>query len=53
MLQVLLVSFSSSGRFLISSSLDKTARMWNPVSGEELRQFIGDTEWVSHLLLHC
>jgi Tol biopolymer transport system component len=38
--------FSPDGRFVLSSSGDKTARMWDVETGQEIRQFVGHTATV-------
>ncbi len=37
------VAYSPSGRYILTGSVDKTARLWDAVTGEEVRQFVGHT----------
>jgi WD40 repeat protein/serine/threonine protein kinase/DNA-binding XRE family transcriptional regulator len=37
------VSFSPDGQYLLTSSDDKTARLWDARTGAEIRQFVGHT----------
>ncbi|MCB0214045.1 MAG: WD40 repeat domain-containing protein, partial [Anaerolineae bacterium] len=41
--EVRLVDFSPDGRYVLTASADKTARMWDAQTGREIRQFIGHT----------
>ncbi|MGE0609512.1 MAG: protein kinase [Pirellulales bacterium] len=43
---VLSVAFSRDGKKLLTSSYDKTARLWDVETGEELRVFRGHHWWV-------
>lgn len=43
---VLSLSFSKDGKKLLSSSYDKTARLWDLNSGEQLQRFWGHNWWV-------
>jgi roadblock/LC7 domain-containing protein len=43
---VLGVAFSPDGRLLATASEDKTARVWDPATGEHLRTLTGHTNWV-------
>ena len=40
------VAFSPDGRLLATASGDKTARLWDPATGEHLRTLTGHTGWV-------
>ena len=40
------VTFSPDGRLLASCSDDKTARLWDPATGEALHTLTGHTDWV-------
>ena len=42
------VSFSPDGQYGLSSSGDKTIKLWDLESGAEVRTFIGHTSWVSN-----
>ena len=44
--QVYGVAFSPDGRLLATASSDKTARLWDPATGEHLRTLTGHTDWV-------
>jgi WD40 repeat protein len=37
------VAFSPDGQLLATGSDDKTARLWNPATGEHIRTLTGDT----------
>jgi WD40 repeat protein len=41
------VAFSPDGRRLLSGSVDKTLRLWDAESGQEIRSFAGHQGWVS------
>jgi len=41
------VAFSPDGRQVLPGSVDKTARLWDATTGQELRQFPGHTDWVT------
>lgn len=43
---VLSISFSKDGQRLLTSSYDKTARLWNLQSGRQIRRFWGHNWWV-------
>lgn len=43
---VLSIRFSKDGQRLLSSSYDKTARLWNLQTGRQLRRFWGHNWWV-------
>src|SRR5215472_15125153 len=40
------VAFSPNGSRIISGSEDKTVRVWDATSGEELKRLTGHTHWV-------
>ena len=40
------MAFSPDGRLLATASADKTARLWDPDTGEQLRTLTGHTDWV-------
>jgi WD40 repeat protein len=40
------VAFSPNGKYVATASDDKTARLWNVASGQEVFQFIGHTNQV-------
>src|SRR5258706_134110 len=37
------VAYSPSGRYILTGSVDKTARLWDAATGKEVRQFTGHT----------
>jgi len=41
------VAFSPDGRFVLAGSWDNTARLWNTVTGQEVRSFEGHTDLIS------
>ena len=43
---VLAVAFSPDGRWVLTGSADKTARLWDATTGKELRRFVGHSEAV-------
>jgi WD40 repeat protein len=43
--------FSSDGKFLATGSLDKTAKLWDVVTGKEIRTFFGHTGPVTSVAL--
>jgi WD40 repeat protein len=45
---VMSVAFSPNGRYLASSSVDRTVKLWDPHTGNEIATFKGHTDWV-----HC
>ncbi|AEF85322.1 NB-ARC domain protein [Treponema primitia ZAS-2] len=47
--EIYALAYSPDGRFIASTSLDGTTRIWDSVVGRELAQFIGfnDDEWIS------
>jgi WD40 repeat protein/type II secretory pathway predicted ATPase ExeA len=40
------VAFSPGGRYALTGSADKTARLWDVTSGKEIRQFLGHADAV-------
>jgi serine/threonine protein kinase/DNA-binding XRE family transcriptional regulator len=40
---VLTMAFSPDGRYMLTGSTDKTARLWDVASGQQVRQFVGHT----------
>ncbi|QDV51132.1 protein kinase domain-containing protein [Gimesia fumaroli] len=43
---ILSISYSKDGTRLLTSSYDKTARLWDVASGQQLRRFWGHNWWV-------
>jgi len=41
------VAFSPDGQTILTGSFDKTARIWDAATGNELRRFEGHADWVS------
>jgi len=41
------VGFSADGKYLITGSLDKSARLWDAQTGKELRRFNGHTDVIT------
>jgi WD40 repeat protein len=39
--RVLGIAFSGDGRFIVTASRDKTLKLWNAQTGQELRTFTG------------
>ncbi len=46
------MAFSPDGRLLATASADNTARIWDPVTGEDLRTLAGRISWVRTLTGH-
>ena len=40
------VAFAPDGKYVLSGSFDRTARLWDSQTGQELRQFTGHTDQV-------
>lgn len=46
------VNFSSDSKYIVTASNDKTARLWNVITGREVAKMIhGDVLWFPHLVL--
>jgi len=45
------ICFSNNGRYLVSGSKDKTAKLWEVNSGREVRTFIGHTATINSVCL--
>ncbi|MFX0201897.1 MAG: WD40 repeat domain-containing protein [Candidatus Hodarchaeota archaeon] len=43
---VLTVAFSTDGRFVLTGSVDNTARLWEVATGKEVRRFEGHQEMI-------
>jgi len=41
------VAFSPDGQRIVTASMDKTARVWDAETGQELRKFEGHTKTVT------
>ena len=41
------VAYSPDGRLLASGSADKTVRIWDLATGQEIRTLVGHTDWVT------
>jgi len=41
------IAYSPDGKYIVSGSEDKTLKLWDVQSGNEIRSFNGHTEWVS------
>src|SRR5258708_6439131 len=39
--------FSPDGKYVLTGSFDKTARLWDANTGKELQQFLGHTNYVT------
>jgi WD40 repeat protein len=44
--RVFSIAFSPNGQFLVSSSADRTVKLWNPHTGECLKTLLGHGSWV-------
>ncbi|RCJ14496.1 hypothetical protein A6S26_10270 [Nostoc sp. ATCC 43529] len=49
--RVLSVAISPDGRTLASGSLDKTIKIWNLTTGQEIRTLNGHSDWVSSVAI--
>ncbi len=43
------IAFSPNGKYIISGSMDKTIKLWDLVSGKEIKTFTGHTDWIKSI----
>jgi WD40 repeat protein/uncharacterized caspase-like protein len=45
------VAYSNDGKYILSGSYDKTLKLWNAITGREIRTFRGHSKWVRAVAL--